>query len=481
LRRYPVPAIPDPAQVAELRQLIAAGETSIVELKINPPRPAELAYRMAGIANRRLGGAIIFGVEEESRRITGVKDLQQTVDIIEDALRLIRPQLTLAAPEPQFWLLDGAAIVIIEIPANPGALYQAGGAFPIRKGTKTFPMSDTEVAAHLARYGILRWETALCPRATLADLDIARIERFLAPRAAHSARYQRFASTADLLVHLEYAAADPATGELRPTNAALLLFGHDPQLYLPQSEVVCIQYADDLGAGRYLDRKNLRGPLPELIDQAALFLDRHMNVGAQITGFTRHDLPDYPLEALREAVVNAIVHRDYSLTEETIRIFMYRTRVEIHSPGLLLPGITIPDLVQLRVRSKPRNFVVASGLREIPGYMERIGSGIRFMFHEMRQMQLPDPELVEQHEFIVIFRTHPVAVEASSSPVQSDLSPRQLQGLAHIRAKGSLTTKEYMEATGAPARTAYRDLQDMVQKGVISNRGNRRTSRYYLP
>ena len=96
MRRYPVPAIPDPAQAVELRQLIAAGETSIVELKINPPRPAELAYRMAGIANRRLGGAVIFGVEEESRRITGVKDLQQTVDIIEDALRLIRPQLTLA-------------------------------------------------------------------------------------------------------------------------------------------------------------------------------------------------------------------------------------------------------------------------------------------------------------------------------------------------------------------------------------------------
>src|SRR5215204_3188465 len=105
MRRYPIPITPDPAKAAELRQLIADGETSIIELKINPPRPAELAYRMAGLANRRLGGAVIFGIEEESRRITGVKDLQQAVDIIEDALRLIRPQLRLATPEPQFWLL----------------------------------------------------------------------------------------------------------------------------------------------------------------------------------------------------------------------------------------------------------------------------------------------------------------------------------------------------------------------------------------
>jgi predicted HTH transcriptional regulator len=99
----------------------------------------------------------------------------------------------------------------------------------------------------------------------------------------------------------------------------------------------------------------------------------------------------------------------------------------------------------------------------------------------MQEMQLPDPEFVEQHEFIVIFRTHPATVPAPVPTVAFDLSPRQLLGLQIIREKGSVTTKDYMEATKAPARTAYRDLQDMVQKGLVSNRGNRRTSRYYLP
>lgn len=172
-------------------------------------------------------------------------------------------------------------------------------------------------------------------------------------------------------------------------------------------------------------------------------------------------------------------HRDYSLTDETVRIFMYRTRIEIHSPGLLLPGITIPDLVHFRVRSKPRNSLLAAYLRDIPGYMERIGSGIRLMFHEMRQMQLPDPEFVEQHEFVVIFRTQPSSIEPPTTPTL--LNERQLVGLQIIREKGSITTQEYIAATGAPTRTAYRDLQDMVEKGVASNRGRHRTSRYYLP
>lgn len=204
-----------------------------------------------------------------------------------------------------------------------------------------------------------------------------------------------------------------------------------------------------------------------------------MNVGAEITGWKRTDRPEYPIPALREAITNALAHRDYTLRDQTVRVFMYQTRIEIHSPGILLPGITIPDLLELRVLSRPRNYLFASYLRDIPGYMERIGSGIRLMFHEMRQMDLPDPQFVEQHEFVVIFHTRPTAL----APVAEDLglTDRQLQGLQMVREVGSISTSEYMRATGASERTAYRELQEMVQKGVLSNRGNRRTSRYYLP
>jgi ATP-dependent DNA helicase RecG len=148
---------------------------------------------------------------------------------------------------------------------------------------------------------------------------------------------------------------------------------------LPQSEVVCVKFADEVGVRSYVDRTNVRGPLPELIDQASSFLRQYVRVGAAIRGFKREDEPEYPYEALREAVVNALVHRDYSRVGETVRLFMYTDRVEVRSPGGLMPTVTIEDLLAMRVTSIPRNPILAGFLRDIPGYMERIGSGTRFM------------------------------------------------------------------------------------------------------
>ena len=255
----------------------------------------------------------------------------------------------------------------------------------------------------------------------------------------------------------------------------MLMFGYDPQLYLSQSEVVCIKYADPLGVRRYIDRKNYHGTLPELIDQASGFLRQYIRVGATIRGFYREDEPEYPYEAIREAVVNAVVHRDYSRSGETVRVFMFPDRVEVRSPGGLLPGITLDDLVAMRVTSNPRNQVLASFLRDIPGYMERVGSGVRFMIQEMREMGLPDPEFSEHFDFMVVFRNGVVAEEAT------ELNPRQRIGLQLVREKGSISTPEYCAATGAPERTGLRDLQNLVAKGLLVPRGKKKGQRYFLP
>src|SRR5262245_13828262 len=152
-----------------------------------------------------------------------------------------------------------------------------------------------------------------------------------------------------------------------------------------------------------------------------------MRVGATIRGFFREDEPEYPYEALREAVVNAVVHRDYSRIGETVRLFMYEDRVEVRSPGALLPSITLADLVAMRVQSRRRNPVLAWYLRVMPGYMERIGSGIRFMINEMRRMELPDPEFTEHQDFVVTFRN------GARIEDQVGLNERQRIGLRLVR------------------------------------------------
>jgi predicted HTH transcriptional regulator len=314
------------------------------------------------------------------------------------------------------------------------------------------------------------WRNCPTPAAVLFD-------RYLSNRAGCARRPLRYTAPEELLVGLEAAAPDPTTGTVRPTHAGMLLFGYDPQLHIPQSKVVCIRYADSLGVGRYLDCKNFTGTLPELIDQTAEFLTRHMNVGAQIQGFKRVDPPEYPIEALREAVVNALVHRDYSRIGETVRVFFYADRIEVRSPGLLLPGITVADLQEMRVPSRPRNPLLAGFLRDIPGYMERVGSGIRLMVQEMRGLALPDPEFREQHEFVMILRGPSAPTEAGPEA----LNPRQLQALQVVQAQGSINSQEYCAATGASDRTALRDLRDLVDRGILVSRGAKRYTRYYLP
>jgi len=111
-----------------------------------------------------------------------------------------------------------------------------------------------------------------------------------------------------------------------------------------QSDVACVLYRETVGASRYADRRFITGTLQDLIDGAELFLSRDIAVGAKVEGFKRIDIPEYSLEALREAVINAVVHRDYSKRGESIRVFCYPNRVEIHSPGLLLPGITVEQM-----------------------------------------------------------------------------------------------------------------------------------------
>lgn len=460
---------------ATLRDMIAAGESATVEFKIKAPRPAELAERICGMANTRTGGVIIFGVVDATGEAVGVAEPSETIDVALRAARLLKPPLPITDSTIRHWTLDGRTLLTFHITPNLGTLYQYNGAFLVRRGTYTVPLSLEEINAYVNAYGIGRWEIAAAPRATLEDINAEAVERHLSFRAEQSRERQRYVMPSDLLLSLEAATHEAQSGTLRPTNAGLLMFGYDPQLQLPQSEVVCIKYADTLGIRSYIDRRNLRGTLPDLLLQASQFLRQYIRVGATIRGFFREDEPEYPYEALREAVVNAVVHRDYSRIGETVRVFMYEDRVEVRSPGSLLPGISLEDLVQMRVRSVPRNPVLAGYLRDIPGYMERIGSGIRFMVSEMRRLELPDPEFTEHQDVVVTFRNGNRIEEASG------LNERQRIGLRLVREQGSISTPEYCAATGAPERTGLRDLQGLVAKGLLVVRGKKRGQRFYLP
>jgi predicted HTH transcriptional regulator len=267
----------------------------------------------------------------------------------------------------------------------------------VRRGTHTVPSDVSEMLELANDRGLQDWELQPVQDSTLEDIDMERVEVYLKQRSTQSRQTSRFEDVERVFIGMKCAHVT-SKGDVVPTNAGILFFGHDPQAHVMQSEVVCVLFRETIGASRYADRKIVTGTLQELIDGAEAFLNKYIAVGARVEGWKRIDIPEYSLEVLRDAIINAVVHQDYNKRCESIRVLYYSDRVEVHSTGRLLPGITVEQMQRGEVQSKLRNPLLANLFRDIPGYMERIGSGIKFLLDETRLMGLPGPQFRETSE-----------------------------------------------------------------------------------
>jgi ATP-dependent DNA helicase RecG len=491
-------------QEGALRRLIKSGETTTVEFKLAIPRPGEMAERLCGMANAQ-GGIIIIGVEDEERKVVGVpaERMAMTKDVILRAARqIVKPALVLDPTEPETYELDGKQVVVASVPANNGSIYQSGGVFWVRSGTYTVPLSVSELIEMANDRGHIHWELLPARRATMEDINVEKVGAHLRQRAMGSRQAGRFENIEQVLIGMECAVVLD-DGKVVPTNAGILFFGHEPQLYIMQSEINCVLFRGAAGASRYTDKKVITGTVQELIDGAETFLRSYMPVEGRIEGWKRVDIPEYPIEALREALVNAVIHRDYSRDGESIRVFYYADRIEIHSPGLLLPGITVEQMERGDVQSRLRNRVLANLLRDVPGYMERIGSGIRFMLDETRRMGLSAPQFQEMNEFLVTFRSSRVSPilrsqepqvgktlwdedeQVSTIPTSaeelSEKERRLEKALMYVEEHGFITNSLYRVITDTTEKRAFRDLELLVERGSLKRVGSKRGRRYELP
>lgn len=486
----------------ELRRLIKGGETNTVEFKVAAPRATEMAERLCGMANAQ-GGLIIVGVKDAAHEIVGVSDnrIGETLDVILRAARqMIKPELVLDPPEPEIYTVSGKKLVIVTVKPSHGPVYQAHGIYWVRRGTHTVSLSLSELLELANDCGLVDWEHEPTYNATMADIDLEKVKAFLEQRSASSHQGNRFKDLERVLIGMECAVVSK-DGKVVPTNAGILFFGFHPQERIIQGDVACVLFRETVGASRYADRRIITGTLQELIDGAELFLSRYIAVGAKVEGFKRIDILEYSLEVLREAVINAVVHRDYSKRGESVRVFCYPDRVEIHSPGLLLPGITVEQMERGEVQSKLRNPTLANLLKDVPGYMERLGSGIRFMLDETRRTGLPAPQFREMNEFVVTFRKAPALLSPQPQPQKTgtlweedeDAQPeiiaqnrsdqreyRLTKAMEYVQTYGFITNSIYRELTGVPDRTAFRDLEILIERGRLKSTGQKAARRYVL-
>src|SRR6266849_5352951 len=488
----------------ELKKLIQGGETNTVELKVAAPRAVEMAERLCGMANAQ-GGMIILGVKDAKHEIVGIPDhrVGETLDVILRAARqMIKPELVLDPPEPEIYTVSGKKLVVATVKPSHGPVYQAHGIYWVRRGTHTVSLGLSELLEMANDRGLVDWEHQPVRNATMEDIDLEKVKAYVARRSANHRQASRFKDLERVLIGMECAVMT-SDDKVVPTNAGMLFFGSYPQEHIIQSDVACVLFRETIGASRYADRRIITGTLQELIDGAELFLSRYIAVGAKVEGFQRIDILEYSLAVLREAVINAVVHRDYSKRGESTRVFCYPDRVEVHNPGLLLPGITVEQMERGEVQSKLRNPTLANLLKDVPGYMERLGSGIKFMLDETKRLGLPLPEFREMGEFIVTFRKAPALLPPQPQPQpqyagtlwgegeyaqpeilsqsQTDQRERRLtEALDYVHQYGFITNSIYRQLTGVSDRTAHRDLETLVGRGRLKATGQRAARRYML-
>ncbi|MCD5416138.1 hypothetical protein LR032_03420 [Candidatus Bipolaricaulota bacterium] len=315
-------------------------------------------------------------------------------------------------------------------------------------------------------------ETTLAQGATLDDIDTRRLEWFMARAKDH--RGFSLSSTAGIGGVLDYLNLKERQ---HLTNAALLLFGCNPQHFTPSAVVKCSFYHGTEVSASVPSHQEFGGTLFQQIDDARDFVLARLTraVGPRNRTPSVDVVFEVPPSAVLEIIVNAVAHRDYD-APGSIQITVYADRIEIMNPGRLPDGMKLADLEKPHT-SQPTNPFLARPLF-LAGYMEQLGVGIPRVIEACRSAGLPTPRFEQRsNQFLVTLWRDvftPDRLEALG------LNARQKKAVAWTKETGRIANSPYQDLTGVSRKTAARDLDDLVQKGVLMRIGERRGIYYVL-
>ena len=392
----------------ELLEIMANGENSGVEFKRDDLRTQDLAKELVAFSNLE-GGMVLLGVEDDGR-VTGLtrqKNLEEWVmSVCRDK---IRPAIV-----PFFETIrdvenaNDVAIVRVTRGYDVHALWHNNtNRYLMRVGTQSREASREELARLFQRRGSIRAELRPVSGATLATLDRRRLRNYFS-----DIRQQDVPDDEDgdawrsLLVNTEIMTEEGVT------VGGILLFGKTPNGFLPHAGIDAVAYPGTEQDYDARERVALRGPMTPLlsgsgeivenglVEQALDFVRRNTRMTVGTEGGRRVERPAYPADALREGVVNALIHRDYLLTSTDIELALYDDRLEIVSPGRLPNGIT-PDRMRAGTRAA-RNQLLKDVMRDYR-YLEHMGLGIpRKIIKGMKEHNGTQPDLIERDERFIV-------------------------------------------------------------------------------
>lgn len=239
----------------------------------------------------------------------------------------------------------------------------------------------------------LPFDQSICKDAEYKDINEKEVKEFLENRAVKLKVEIPKISIKDFLVNT-LKIVNKEDNRLKPINTALLFFGKNPSEYIPQHQIRIVRFR---GTTRIepLDSQEIKEPIYKMLDAVELFFKRNTRLASKIVEFKRVEIPEYPYEAIREAIINAIAHRDYNRQGAPIIISIFDDRVEISSPGGLLPGLNIKNL---EGHHETRNQKICGIFYETKD-MEKFGTGIGKMKRLMKEHLLREPDFAEEGNF----------------------------------------------------------------------------------
>ena len=446
-----------------LKNIVGSGESDRVEFKSASSKPDTIGRTVCAFLNTK-GGTLVVGVSPTGKLVNVKGAVQESEKIQRDLLEKISPR---AAWSVNVDKVDGKQLIVLDVPQGLERPYTYDNRIFVRRGVKTDAAVGTEITSLIDQRHAeeSRWERLPALGFEIDDLDTNEILQ--TAREAEDKRFQSFKDSRNPLSVLE--PLNLASGGMI-LNGSVVLFGKDPTRRFPQMRIRAARFKG--GSMTSLsDNRTFEGHAFALIQKVEDFLVSHIQIESELPkkGMKRTDTPAYPWPALREAIINAIIHRDYASFDGGLSVGVHDDRIEFWNSGRLPEGITVENLKEAHP-SRPNNPDIANVffLRRL---IERWGIGTQLIVDQCRQFDLPDPEWKTNGGGVTL------TIRSKLAPVgkipEIELNSRQIELLKRLNLGERMNPRDYFTSVAKQVqeRRARIDLLQLTNAGYLRREG----------
>jgi ATP-dependent DNA helicase RecG len=445
-----------------IKQLIEKGESETLEFK-ESLQTKDIIETISAFSNTK-GGSIIIGVDNR-RNIIGINVGMKTIEALANKIKQnTDPQIY---PSISVEGMDGKNIIVVEVMESKSKPVFAFNRVYKRVGKSNHRVSSDEIRKMALEGKKVYWDEQICEEASLEDIDEKKVRWFL-----RRAKFERRLEI-DITISVKEALKRLSlikNNEL--TNAAILLFGKNPQRFFLQAENRCARFKGTKPL-EFIDMKVFGGNIIDQREDSLEFIKEHIKLHAEIKGTERVETWEYPIEAIREAITNAICHRDYEMSSN-VQVRIFDDGIEIWGCGPLPKPLTVEDL-RKKHDSVLRNPLIGKCFFLIK-YIEQWGTGTNRIVEWCLKHGLPEPIFEEiAGSFVVTLRKYHITEE-----ILKELNERQRKIVEHLREHNRINRMECINLIGVSKDTTLRELLDLQKRGIIERLGKGKNTYYIL-